>query len=100
MTTMLDVPQLVALRDDIRRTEGGGGQCGIVSECIAIKYGYHEDGGCYIMPDGRHIAHMWNRLNTEMILDVTADQFGEGDNVRVTYVGDPRYSSCGCGKDG
>lgn len=96
--------ELIALRDDIRREcfPDGGGGCSIVAECIAKEYGHHEDGGCYVTVDGRHIAHLWNVLPGGLILDATADQFQEGDNVRVTSGNDPRYMRyCPCGgRDG
>lgn len=73
------------------------GGCSWMSETIARVYGWHENGGCYVTPEG-HIAHMWNDLPGGLILDATADQFGEpGDGIRVVPGDDPRYdATCDC----
>ena len=104
---MVDTQALAAIRKEIRFEEhssflGAGwdtGGCGIVSEVMGRDYGWERWGGCYLPGDGRHIAHYWNRLPDDRIIDVTADQFGEpGDGVRVTEWHDPRYASwCECG---
>jgi hypothetical protein len=77
-----------------------------MSEEIAIRFGFEENGGCYVTPAG-HIDHLWNMLPDGSILDATADQFvavdGQektdipGDGIRVVASGDIRYdASCEC----
>lgn len=79
--------------DDVRRDEGAGGQCGFVSEMLANKYGWEHHGGYYHAPDGRVIGdHQWNVHGPSgTIIDATADQHGEGHDIRVIPPSDPEH---------
>lgn len=113
----MTVDELLRIRDNVRWSEFGkyeqtGGGCAIVSESVMIvaaggstlwMTGYEPvgiDAGCYVTSDGKHIAHVWNVLPSGRILDVTADQFNDGANVRITEADDHRYVLCGCGDNG
>lgn len=113
---LLSVADLRRLRSEIRWHEFNGdigGGCNLVAEAVSILAagGIHAwmtgfepvsiNQGCYVTTDGRHIAHAWNVVPSGRILDVTADQFDDGADIRITSGNDPHYDpSCGCGKDG
>jgi ribosomal protein S18 acetylase RimI-like enzyme len=69
----------------VRSHECHGGQCGFTSENLAREHGWPMYGGIYHAPDGRPIGdHVWNvHEPSGTIIDSTADQFGEGHDVRV-----------------
>lgn len=85
-------------RAEIRTAAGGGGgQCSIVTEWAALdlfadaRFGY---GGYYIdRARNAVIAHFWVNLPDGWLLDLTADQFGEGDDYRLLAPGDPRRAN-------
>ena len=81
------------LRDEIRAEEFGGGMCSIVGEALEAEHGWRRCGVAYVSADGEVIceAHVVNVLADGTIVDATADQFGEGDEVRVVRPGDPAY---------
>ena len=82
-------------------TKWDGGSCELVSEALMVEFGWPVADGCYVTSKGKHLAHWWNVIDGRLLLDATADQFEDGDNVRLTTVNDARYDSgCGCGKDG
>lgn len=98
---------LLALRKEIRENEGLGeheGGCYWLAECLTWSgcpsYPLDERarlfpdvkiaGGCYVTRDGCHADHYWVQVG-DTILDATADQFGEGDDIVVTTTDDPRY---------
>lgn len=85
--------ELRELRRRIRDDEGGGGMCHFVSECIQMEYGWQRFMGTYTAIDGDVIcsAHLWNILPDGSILDATADQFGEGHDIRIIATTDPDY---------
>lgn len=81
-------------------TDWDRGGCLWVSEALSDQYGWSLVGGCYVVGD-KHYAHYWNLLPDGRLLDATADQWNDGDDIRVTSTDDPRYdATCGCGKDG
>jgi hypothetical protein len=95
--TGTQVAQIEKLRGDVRLEEGGsrsfrkaGGQCGIVSDDVAgllQERGVDASeywGGAYVMAnDEICFDHCWVELADGTIVDATADQFQEGDSVRV-----------------
>lgn len=83
-----------AMREKIRADEGGGGYCHWVSEWIENTFGWQRASGTYCAPNGDVIcsAHLWNILPDGSILDATADQFGEGDDIRVIRRDDPAFA--------
>jgi hypothetical protein len=81
------------MREQIRRSEGRGGQCGFVAEWIATTYLWAAHSGVYLSPSGEPIGdHVWNVLPDGAILDATADQFCEGYDVRIISPADPEHS--------
>jgi hypothetical protein len=96
---MLDkdtLEQIRVIRDQIRAEEGGGGMCHYVAETLAARLGWEDISGVYTSLQGEVIceAHHWNRMPDGTIVDATADQFGEGHDVRLVLPGDddyPRY---------
>lgn len=82
-----------ALRDGIRAEEFGGGMCSMVGEALEAEHGWRRCGVAYVSPEGEVIceAHVVNVLSDGTIVDATADQFGEGDEVRVVRPGDLAY---------
>src|ERR1035437_1023637 len=84
------------MRDEVRISEGAdtdpkfaGGQCGIVSECVeaipGLEYFTYQV-GCYITDDDQLIYdHCFCRAPDGTVLDATADQFGEGDDIRLVF---------------
>lgn len=81
------------LREEVRAEEGGGGYCHVVSEVLACEYGWSLFSGAYTSLAGEVIceAHVWNLLPDGSILDATADQFGEGHDVRVLTPDNPDF---------
>ncbi len=82
-----------AIRHRIRREGGGGGLCHIVSEDLRTRHGWERACVGYLSMDGGMIcaSHYVNILGDGTILDATADQFGEGHDVRVVHPGDIEY---------
>lgn len=95
--TKKQIAEIEQLRSEVRLEEGGsrswrkaGGQCGIVSSCVA---GMLQDwgvdaceywGGAYLMENGKICwDHCWVELPDGTLVDATTDQFQEGDSVRV-----------------
>lgn len=89
--TESDFSYMTQVVEEIRTEEGLGGQCGFVAEILAGRYGWEMYGGIYHSVNGRPIGdHMWNvHTLTGTIIDATADQFGEGAQVRVIAPSDP-----------
>lgn len=88
------VERIRAMREQIRQEEGGGGYCHMVSEWIARVYGWERASGTYCARNRDVIcsAHYWNVLPDGSILDATADQFGEGNDIRVVRPDDPEFA--------
>lgn len=81
------------MRHQCRIDNGGGGACHMTSEILEAQYGFERVEGWYCHTDGRIICshHMWNETPDGAIIDVTADQFGEDEGVRIIYPDDPLY---------
>jgi hypothetical protein len=97
---------IVDIRDRLREFVGPTkegltwGLCGPVSWVVNCRLGWAVANGCYILPSGEHILHIWNVAPDGRYLDTTADQFGqEGTGVAFVPGNDPRYSAdCQCDK--
>lgn len=90
-----DIRAIEKVRIEARRSEGGGGMCHMVSEWIEDVLGWERVSGTYLSADGEPICgggHLWNILPDGAILDATADQFGEGHDIRVIEPSDPDWS--------
>lgn len=87
------VEGLRALRAEIRMEEGGGGMCHMVTEVISHHHDVERLWVSYLDRVGEVIcaAHMICILQDGTILDPTADQFGEGHDVRILRPDDPEY---------
>lgn len=88
LTSLTDeiIDEIEALRDDVRRTEGGGGMCHFVTEILQMRYGWERLGVSYLTEEGEVICgggHVVNVLPDGSILDPTRDQFGEGHSVSL-----------------
>lgn len=82
------------IRKKIRDEEGEDtGMCHVVSEVIENKFGWPRWSGVYTAPSGDMIcsAHLFNVLPNGALLDATADQFGEGNDIRIIQPDDPEY---------
>lgn len=93
-------PILTKLRDDIRKDVGGsasyhqaGGQCGAIAEELEAQWpdvltSYLS--GAYVDQQDRLCEdHAWVEFADGTILDLAADQFEEGDDLRLLAPGDP-----------
>lgn len=83
-----------SIRKEVRDEEGvTSGMCHFVSEIIHNKYGWTQWSGVYTDPNGDIIcsAHLFNILPNGALLDATADQFGEGHDIRVIQPDEPEY---------
>lgn len=80
-----DILRIHQAREAIRHEVGSGGQCHEVADWVAQEFGWPRHSGSYTDPADDTIcdAHVWNVLPDGAILDGTADQFGEGHDVRV-----------------
>lgn len=88
-----DIRAIRRIRHDARREEGGG-MCHVVSEWIEHIFGWERVSGTYLCKDGDIICgggHLWNILPDGAILDATADQFGEGYDIRIIEPDDPDW---------
>lgn len=88
------VKKIEQIRHDSRVDNGGGGACHLVSEWIEELYGWARVSGVYTSPDYREpeiVGHYWNLLPDGSILDSTADQLGQGHDIRVVKPSDPEY---------
>lgn len=89
-----DIRAIRKIRHEARRSEGGGGMCHLVSEWIEHYLGWERVSGTYLCKDGDVICgggHLWNVLPDGAVLDSTADQFGEGHDIRIVEPGDPDW---------
>lgn len=82
-----------SLRSRFREAEGGGGMCHAVSEDLGRSRGWTPLSVGYLSLDGTVICagHYVNVLRDGTLLDATADQFGEGHDIRVLRPGDAEY---------
>jgi hypothetical protein len=89
-----DLRWLLKIREDVRRDEGGGGLCHVVSELAMNRFGWEFFSGAYTNAADECICsgHVWNLLPDGAVLDMTSDQFGEGHDHRVVEPGDPDFS--------
>jgi hypothetical protein len=86
--------KLREIRHQCRIDNGGGGSCHLVSEWLDDEYGWDRVSGTYTSADYQDVAitgHLWNLLPDNSILDATADQTGEGHDIRVIHPSDPEY---------
>lgn len=97
------IDELKSLRLEVRRGAFGrderywGGGCHIVSRAVTVWFGFPARAGCYRLVGGRHMGHCWNALPDGRILDVTTDQFEDGNDIRLTNGDDSRYvRDCPC----
>lgn len=67
--------------------------CHEVGEWIEWTYGWPRRSGSYLSRDGEVCiaAHYWNVLPCGAILDATADQTGEGHDLRILPTDDPEH---------
>lgn len=81
------------VREECRRDVGGGGMCHEVGEWVEWTYGWPRRSGSYLSRDGEVCiaAHYWNVLPCGSILDCTADQTGEGHDMRVVAPDDSEH---------
>lgn len=79
------VPSLKREREAIRVDEGGGGMCHIITELLWDRHGWARMPVTYLDRSGDVICagHLICILPDGSLLDATADQFGEGHDVRV-----------------
>ena len=84
---------LRALRDEVREDLHGGGCCSVVCEELETGRGWRRCGVAYLSEGGEVVceAHFVSVLADGTIVDATADQFGEGDEIRVVRPGDALY---------
>jgi hypothetical protein len=82
-----------SLRERVRVAEGGGGMCHFVSEILASERRWAQLSVGYLSLDGAMIcaSHYVNVLGDGTLLDATADQFGEGHDIRIVRPDDPEY---------
>ncbi|NTF18180.1 hypothetical protein G6L37_07155 [Agrobacterium rubi] len=83
------IEEIEALRESIRKEEGGGGMCHYVTEVLQQRYGWERLGVTYLSADGEIICgggHVVNILPDGSVLDPTRDQFGEGFSVSLIPV--------------
>lgn len=85
------IKDISEFREEVRRINGGDGMCHEVSEWIEGEYGWERVDGTYCARNGDVICspHYWNRMPDGSILDATADQFGEGNDIRIIRPNDP-----------
>ena len=65
-----------------------------MSEWLEAEYGWTRVDGVYTTADYKEpivTGHYWNLLPDGSILDATADQLGEGDDIRVVPPSSPTY---------
>ena len=88
-----DAAAIRSLRTEVRKEEGGGGMCHVMMEVLWLKNDWEGLSVSYLDPWGRVICcgHCINILPDGSLLDSTADQFGEGHDVRLLAPGDPEY---------
>lgn len=81
------------LRAGIREEEGGGGMCHVVTEILEIEHGLQRLSVSYLDGDGDIIisGHLVSILKDGTIYDPTADQIGEGHDMRILRIDDPEY---------
>ena len=79
------------MRQSIRVAEGGGGMCHLVSEWLQAEYGFERLNVTYLDREGEVIftGHVVNILPDGSLLDCTADQIGEGDDIRLLSLDHP-----------
>lgn len=88
-----DIQHILAVREE-EREHSGGGMCSMVSEFIENEFGWLMKCGAYTDSNDDTIceAHCWNILPDGAILDATADQFGEGHDIRIIEPSDPEFA--------
>lgn len=88
-----DLVWIRKMREKVRAEEGGGGYCHVMSEIIMDVFGWKWFSGTYTDPKDDPIcpAHVWNILPDGALLDSTADQFGEGHDIRIIEKNDPDH---------
>ena len=90
-----DLRMIKQFRDDCRDDAEMGGQCSWVAEAINGEFGWENMSGTYCTKDGSTpvcVSHYWNILPDGAILDATADQMGEGHDIRIVEKTDPEFA--------
>ena len=79
------------LRHEVRRSEGGGGMCHVMSDLAQAEFGWPMLSVAYLCPEGDIIcaAHVISVLPDGSMIDWTRDQFGEGHSVSYISKDDP-----------
>lgn len=79
------------IRHEVRRAEGGGGMCHVMSELAQQNFGWPMLSVAYLCPNGDVIcaAHVISILPDGSMIDWTRDQFGEGHSVSYISKDDP-----------
>lgn len=88
------VKRIRQIRHQCRIDNHGGGSCHLVSEWLEHEYGWERISGTYTTADYKEplvTGHYWNLLPDGSILDATADQLGEGADIRVVPRKTPTY---------
>jgi hypothetical protein len=87
------IARIRAVRHDIRVSEGGGGMCHEVTAWLSEAMPTVRLAVSYLAPSGEVACsgHYVSLLADGSILDPTADQFGEGHDVRLLGPRDPEY---------
>lgn len=66
--------------------------CSIAADILNYTYGWEAYSGIYLSKSGEPIGdHVWNVLNDGTIIDSTALQFHEGNNIRIIPPNDPEH---------
>lgn len=80
-----DLTYIATVVEDVRTSEASGGQCAFVVEILGYDFGWIGLGGIYHSPDGHPTGdHVWAwHEPTDTFIDPTADQFGEGADMRI-----------------
>jgi hypothetical protein len=74
------VRRILELRRTVRLTDArpNDGRCGPVAAAIETELGWQRECGYLRLLDGSvSWVHCWNRMDTGVIVDATADQFGD-----------------------
>lgn len=80
-------------RHECRVENGGGGSCHLVTEWLEHEFGLERMAVSFLTPDGTLAVsgHYVSLAADGTIVDATADQFGQGHDVRILRPDDPDY---------
>jgi hypothetical protein len=87
------IASIQSQREEIRVFEKGGGMCHEVAYWLQALHGWEPLSVAYLDEQGRVICagHYLSALPDGSLLDATADQFGEGNDVRLLLPTDSDY---------